>query len=67
MDMKRFEYKTMVVSAKGWWGGKIDAAEFDLMLNAMGRDGWELVDATASNQNQGSTRYVICIFKREMI
>ena len=65
--MKRYEYKTMVLDAKGMWGGKIDAAGFDFTLNAMGRDGWELVNATASNQAYGSTRYVICIFKREML
>ncbi len=63
--MRKFEYKTMVFDAKGFWGGKIDVSDFDHALNEAGRDGWELVETTASNQSYGSTRYVICVFKRE--
>lgn len=65
--MKKYEYETKVIDAKGLMGGKIDITEFNESLNRMGREGWELVETTASNQSYGSTRYIICVFKRELI
>jgi len=64
--MKRYEYKTIVIDAKGFWGGKIGVDEFDRTLNFMGREGWRLVQQTASNQSYGNTRYIICVFEREL-
>lgn len=65
--MKKYEYKTTVIDAKGFLGGKIDATEFNQSLNEMGQEGWELVETTSSNQSYGSTRYIICVFKRELM
>ena len=65
--MKRYEYKTQVIDAKGLWGGKIDVDEFNSALNELGRDGWELVGTTASNEAYGRTAGIICVFKRETL
>ena len=64
--MKKFEYRTKIIDAKGMWGGKVNLSEFDKTINEMGNDGWEMVTTTASNEAYGSTRYIICIFKREI-
>ena len=65
-SVKKFEYQTKILDAKGILGGKINVMEFNQTLNDMGREGWELVGTTASNQEFGSTRYIICVFKREL-
>lgn len=64
--MKKYEYQTKVVDAKGLWGGKVDVTEYDQSLNEMGQQGWELIETIASNEVLGSTRYIICTFKREV-
>ena len=64
--MKKYEYKTIIFETKGMFGGKIDADSFNQELNGFGRDGWNLVEAIASNQDLGSTARIICIFKREL-
>ena len=65
--MKRFEYNTKIIDAKGFFSGKVNAEKFNETLNEMGSDGWELVETTASNQDFGGTRYIICVFKREWV
>ena len=64
--MTRYEYRTKVIDAKGLMGGKVNVAELDSALNEMGREGWRLVEKTASNQGFGDTRYIICVFMREL-
>ncbi len=41
--MKRFEYKTVKIEPKGFWGTKLDPEEIDKILNEYGQQGWELV------------------------
>ncbi len=41
--MKRFEYKTLKIEPKGFWGSKLDSTEIDKILNELGQQGWELV------------------------
>ena len=65
--MKKFEYETLKIDAKGFWGGKIDDDNFKQKLNEMGQNGWELVGMTASNLAYGQTRWIICTFKREKV
>ena len=62
--MKKFEYDTLNIDVKGVFGGKVDDDNFKQKLNEMGQNGWELVGMTASNL---SARWIICIFKREII
>ncbi|WP_311764814.1 DUF4177 domain-containing protein [Paenibacillus agricola] len=45
-------------------GGKLGLTEFDSELNAMGYQGWELVSCFDTNQQQGSSKEVISVFKR---
>jgi len=65
--MKKFEYQTKVFDAKGFFGGKIDVAEFDKALNEMGSQGWRLVEKTASATEMGATKYFVCTFMREVV
>jgi hypothetical protein len=61
----RWEYKTAKVEAKGWFaGGKLDALEFDQVLNEMGDQGWELVSVLSVTQTHGSSREIAAVFKR---
>lgn len=59
-----WEYKTIALAAHGFLGGKLDLKAFESMLNELGRDGWELVNAFDTNQGYGQTRDVIAVFKR---
>ena len=59
-----WEYKSVALAAHGFLGGKLDLAAFESLLNSMGRDGWELVNAFDTNYGQGATRDVIAVFKR---
>lgn len=64
--MKRFEYKTLKIEPKGFWGTKLVAEEIDKILNELGRQGWELVciqDLAVS----GSSWTFHYTFKREII
>lgn len=59
-----WEYKSIELSAHGWLHRKIDHAKLEVMLNELGRDGWELVNAFDTNWGHGATQDVIAIFKR---
>jgi hypothetical protein len=64
--MKRFEYKTVKVEPKGFWGTILEPEEIDKILNEFGRQGWELVsvqDLTFGG-NSWTFHYT---FKRETI
>ena len=65
--MKKFEYETLKIDAKGILGGNVDDDNFKQKLNEMGQNGWELVGMTASNFAYGQTRWIICTFKREIV
>ena len=60
----KWEYTTIQLAAHGFLGGKIDVKKFERMLNKLGKDGWELVNAFDTNQGYGATRDVIAVFKR---
>jgi len=60
----KWEYKTIKVDTKGFIGGKLDEANLDQKMNALGDDGWELVAAFDTNAEGGVSRHVVCILKR---
>ena len=64
--MNRFEYKFLEAPAKGFWSGKIDLQELTNILNAHGREGWEVVSTTDTNMHQGGTQAVIILLKRKI-
>ena len=47
-------------------GGLFNADKFNLELNRLGWDGWELVSVMDTNRVQGGTKYVIAVFKRPL-
>lgn len=62
--MEKFEYKTITYDPKGFWGGAVDVSQFDNELNLLGNDGWELVSGISTTQSYGSSKSIVCIFKR---
>jgi hypothetical protein len=64
--MDKYEYKTLFTDAKGILGGKVDQNTFQMELDELGLQGWELVNTVAAAQSYGSTRWIISIFKRKI-
>ena len=64
--MERFEYKTLLTDAKGFWGGEVDAVAFQNQLNELGAEGWELVNSVSTAQAQETTRWIVSILKRRL-
>ena len=60
----QWEYKTIKLAAKGFFGGKLDEAKLDSFMNQLGTEGWELVAGFDTNQSYGATRDVVVMFKR---
>lgn len=65
--MEQFEYKTLFTDAKGVFGGMVDENTFQMELNYLGSQGWELVSTVAAAQSYGSTKSIISIFKRKIL
>ena len=65
--MDQFEYKVVVYDTKGFFGGNVESGQLEKQLDTLGRDGWELVSCTSTNQSYGSSKSIVCIFKRKMI
>jgi len=80
--MVKWEYRTLKADARGIAGGKrgfsivgmlrgiargqSDRPSFYSMLNEAGDDGWELVSVVNLNEPFGMTRWVLCVFKRQV-
>jgi len=47
-------------------GGLFNSQRFNLELNRLGWDGWELVSVFDTNDIQGSSRFVVAVFKRPL-
>ena len=63
--MEKFEYKVMAYDTKGFLGGCVEVNQLENQLNLLGNDGWEMVSCTSTNQSYGSSKSVVCIFKRK--
>ncbi len=62
----KYEYKTLKWEPTGWFfGGKIDEVAINDELNRYGALGWELVNIFSVNQNQGASRFVVAVMKKE--
>jgi hypothetical protein len=65
MQTSCWEYKTVKISAQGWFlGGKLDEVAFDRLLNELGAKGWELVSVLATAREYGASRDIAAVFKR---
>ena len=62
--MEKYEYKVVTYDPSGFFGGNVKANQIENQLNMLGEDGWELISCTSSNQSYGSTKSLVCIFKR---
>ncbi len=60
----KWEYKSIKLATQGFLGGRLDEERFDMFMNSLGQQGWELVTAFDTNQAYGQTRDVIAVFKR---
>ncbi len=60
----KWEYKTIKLKTRGFWGGNFDESELDDMMNEFGLEGWELVAGFDTTKTYGETRDVVIIFKR---
>lgn len=47
--MEQWEYRTIKVDAKGMFGGVVDTSAFDVLLNQLGHQGWNLVSVFDTN------------------
>ena len=63
-DMDVFEYKVVVYDTKGFFGGNVEPNRLESHFNYLGNEGWELVSCTSTNQSYGSSKSIVCIFKR---
>jgi len=63
--MESFEYKVMTYDTKGFFGGNVEVQQIEDQLNLLGNDGWEMVSCTTTNQSYGSSKSIVCIFKRK--
>lgn len=63
--MEQYEYKTLAYDTKGFWGGTLDTEQFERELNCLGSEGWEMVSSLSTTQTYGSSKSVVCVFKRK--
>lgn len=62
MEHTRWEYKILNIRSENY---RLDPA-YDVELNELGKDGWELVSITAINFKTGATDHIGMVFKRRM-
>lgn len=60
MDRIPWEYKIINIRSENY---RLDPA-YDVQLNELGDDGWELVGITAINFKTGATDHIGMVFKR---
>jgi hypothetical protein len=59
----RWEYKTLSFKKRSFFSGAIDAEVLNQQLDALGREGWELVSIYPNGL--GTASGVIAVFKRQ--
>jgi len=60
----KWEYRTLKIDVRGFWGAKVDESRIDGVLNEVGADGWELVTALDINILHGQSSDLVFVFKR---
>ncbi len=67
--MQKFEYKVLdVPDTKTFWSGsgKFNYQALCDKLNELGREGWEVINATDVNRHLGQTGNMMIILKRPL-
>ena len=60
----KWQYRTVKLGTKGFFGGILDEQKFEEYMNRLGQEGWELVTTFDTNRSGGITGDVVAIFKR---
>jgi hypothetical protein len=63
--MDCWEYRTLTIESRGAADGSFDVDWIDSVLNALGREGWELVVALDPSDTNRASRAVVMVFKRK--
>lgn len=63
--MTRWEYQVLKFETGGLLGGIVDTEALQHSLNTLGREGWELVAQGSTTMQQGATRDLLAILKRQ--
>jgi len=61
--MKKFEYKTILVKRGAFSSNEKYVEQFTTELNALGAEGWELIEISGNATLEG---FVVQVFKREL-
>ncbi len=64
--MRKFEYKIQPIPTKGWMKYKQDLEALNVVLNDLGKQGWEVTVALPNLYSAGNHTTNIIILKREM-
>ena len=64
MAQQRFEYRTLQLQLEGWFRPDVDVAQTDATLDALGREGWELVSVVDLNRGHGHSTSLVAFLKR---
>ena len=62
--MEEVGCKVVTYDPSGFFGGNVQPNQIEYQLNMLGNDGWEMISCTSSNQSYGSTKSLVCIFKK---
>ncbi len=63
--MQYWEYRTETLKTTGFLGGSVNTESMDELLNRLGSEGWELVNAfDTSSFAQGASQLIVLVFKR---
>ena len=61
---KYFEYKTVLIEGRLFLTRSIDFSKINREMDKHGKEGWELVNVHQADQTWGSSKGLLCHFKR---
>ena len=62
--MKKYEYKTIRISQKGWGFKSRKIPDLESTLNSEGKEGWRLCEVILPSAALGESTAVIIVFER---
>jgi len=63
--MDVWEYRTLTIENRAAEGGSFDVDWIDTVLNALGREGWELVLSLDPSSATRAPHEIVMVFKRK--